>query len=80
MFAAHAGVAYAAARELANLGRTVVTRQLIGQAQGILMERHKVTEEQAFAMLVRVSQHRNEKLRQVAERLVGSGQLEAPSR
>ncbi|MGJ7439710.1 GAF and ANTAR domain-containing protein [Aquipuribacter sp. MA13-6] len=76
LFAAHAGVAYATARERESLTRTVETRHVIGQAQGILMERHKVTSEQAFAMLVRVSQHRNEKLRRVAQRLVDSGQID----
>lgn len=76
LFAAHAGVAYAAAQERADLSRRVETRQVIGQAQGILMERHRVTSEQAFAMLVRVSQHRNEKLRQVAQRLADSGHLD----
>lgn len=76
MFAAHAAVAYSAAHEQAALSRSVETRQVIGQAQGILMERLKVTSEQAFAMLVRVSQHRNEKLRHVAQRLADSGQLD----
>lgn len=76
MFAAHAAVAYSAVQEHAKLTRAVTTRQLIGQAQGILMERHKVTPEQAFAMLVRVSQHRNDKLRRVAEVLVESGHLD----
>lgn len=76
MFAAHAAVAYAGAREQASLVRTVETRQVIGQAQGILMERHRVTAEQAFAMLVRVSQHRNEKLRTLAQRLADSGHLD----
>lgn len=76
MFAAHAAVAYDAAQQQASLSRTVMTRQLIGQAQGILMERHKVTAQQAFAMLIRVSQHRNDKLRDVAERLVHSGHLD----
>lgn len=80
MFAAHAALAYSAAEEHARLGRAVATRQLIGQAQGILMERHKVTPDQAFATLVRVSQRRNSKLRAVAEELVLSGVLEAPER
>lgn len=77
LFAAHAAVAYAAAHEQAALARAVETRQVIGQAQGILMERHRVTSEQAFAALVRVSQHRNEKLREVAQRLADSGHLDA---
>lgn len=76
LFAAHAAVAYAAVRQEAKLRRTVTTRQLIGQAQGILMERYKVTDDQAFAMLVRVSQHGNIKLRDVAAHLVRSGQLQ----
>lgn len=75
LFAAHAAVAYAAARTQASLSRSVETRQVIGQAQGILIERHRVTPEQAFAMLIRVSQHRNEKLRDVAQRLVDHGQI-----
>jgi len=76
MFAAHAAVAYAASQTQAKLTRTVATRQLIGMAQGILIERHKLTPDQAFALLVRVSQHRNTKLRDVAERLVHSGHLD----
>ena len=78
MFAAHAAVAYAASQEREGSARAVATRQLIGRAEGILMERHKVTSEQAFAMLVRVSQHRNTKLRDIAERLVISGRLDEP--
>ncbi len=79
MFAAHAAVAYAAAHEHASLSRTVQTRQVIGRAEGILIERHRVTPEQAFAMLVRVSQHRNEKLRAIAERLVATGHMDEPT-
>ncbi|GAC1611459.1 MAG: GAF and ANTAR domain-containing protein [Mycobacteriales bacterium] len=78
MFAAHAAVAFAAAEQKASSARKVATRQLIGRAEGILMERHKVTSEQAFQMLVRVSQHRNTKLRDIAERLVVSGRLDEP--
>lgn len=76
MFAAHAAVAYATAQQREAAARTVATRQLIGRAEGIIMERHRVTAEQAFTMLVRVSQHRNVKLRDVAEQLVFSGRLD----
>lgn len=78
LFAAHAAVAYASAEQKARAARTVATRQVIGRAEGILMERHRVTAEQAFAMLVRVSQHRNTKLRDIAERLVLSGHIDEP--
>lgn len=76
MLAAHAAVAFAASRKQASLTRSVATRQLIGMAQGILIERHKLTSDQAFELLVRVSQHRNTKLRDVADRLVRSGHLD----
>ena len=76
MFAAHAAIAYATAQRREAAARNVATRQLIGRAEGILMERHRVTAEQAFAMLVRVSQQRNVKLREVAERLVHTGHLD----
>ena len=39
------------------------------------MERHKVTADAAFALLVRASQHNNVKLRDLAERLVRSGEM-----
>jgi len=75
LFASHAAVAYAAVRQQTGLTRSVATRQLIGQAQGILMERHKLSDQQAFALLVQASQHRNVKLRDIAEQLVHSGSL-----
>ncbi|OJF11073.1 hypothetical protein BG844_28420 [Couchioplanes caeruleus subsp. caeruleus] len=50
-------------------------RDLIGQAKGILMERHKLTGEQAFAVLVRASQNTNTKLTDVATYLMESGEL-----
>ena len=75
LFASHAAIAYSAAQEQAGLTRSVATRQLIGQAQGILMERYKVTSDQAFALLVQASQHENVKLRDIADRLTRSGVL-----
>jgi AmiR/NasT family two-component response regulator len=44
---------------------------VIGQAKGILVERHGLTTDtEAFAMLVEGSQHTNIKLHDVARRLV----------
>lgn len=77
LFAAHAGVAYAAARREADLENALKTREVIGQAQGILIERHRLTAEQAFSLLVAASQRRNVKLREIAEDLVHSGGLDA---
>ena len=56
------------------------TRDLIGQAKGILMERFKLTGEQAFELLVQASQTTHRKLREVADELVHSGQLGAGPR
>jgi AmiR/NasT family two-component response regulator len=45
---------------------------VIGQAEGILMERFKISADQAFAVLRRVSQDRNLKLNKVAEEVVST--------
>ena len=46
------------------------TRQRIGVAVGLLMHRYEMTEERAFAFLVRASSHGNVKLRDVAAEVV----------
>jgi GAF domain-containing protein len=61
-------------RRAENLRQALVTRELIGQAQGILMERERITAEQAFDILRRASQHLNTKLREVAQQLVETGE------
>ena len=61
-------------RRAENLRQALITRQLIGQAQGILMERERITAEQAFDVLRRASQHLNTKLREVAQDLVDTGE------
>lgn len=68
----------AATAEVANLRRAGSARQLVGQAVGILIERHHVTAEDAFAMLVKESPDRNVKLRAVASALVESGEGPLP--
>ena len=75
MFAAHAAVAMANEQERQDMRAAVSTREVIGQAQGILMERFKITAEMAFRLLVRVSQDTNRKLRDIADELTATGQL-----
>ena len=58
----------------AGLTEALRTRELIGQAQGILMERERISAGQAFDVLRRASQHLNVKLREVAARLVETGE------
>jgi transcriptional regulator with GAF, ATPase, and Fis domain len=75
LFASHAAIAMVGARREQNLTRAMSVRDLIGQAKGILMERHKITDDRAFQLLVRVSQRSNIKLVEVARSLVETGEL-----
>jgi GAF domain-containing protein len=75
VLADHAAVAVANARSESTLWQAIDARKLIGQAQGILMERFDLTEEQAFSVLRRYSQDNNVKLRDVAQRLVDTRKL-----
>lgn len=70
IFAAHASVALAASNSEATLRRAIDTRHVIGQAQGILMERFGIDEQQAFGVLRRLSQDGNVKLKVIAQRVV----------
>jgi response regulator NasT len=49
------------------------SNRLIGTAVGVLMERHQLSREVAFAHLLRVSQDSNVKLVEVARRMVEQG-------
>ncbi len=53
-----------------NLKEALATRDIIGTAKGILIERESVTSAEAFEMLTRLSQHSNTKLRDVAAEVV----------
>jgi GAF domain-containing protein len=72
------GNAEAAARtaeDLSHLRTAMMSRAYIEQAKGILMERHKIKEDDAFTILTRASQRTNRKLRDVAQELVRTGAL-----
>lgn len=78
--AAHASVALAKLRSERDLWRAIDSRHLIGQAQGMLIERFKVSPEKAFAVLRRYSQKHNVKLHEVAASLVRTGRLPGDTR
>lgn len=79
--AGHLAVALAAGREIEGMGAALQSRTIIGQAEGILMERLDVDSDQALAYLKRISSHTNTKLVQVAADLVRTRRLpEAPDR
>jgi transcriptional regulator with GAF, ATPase, and Fis domain len=59
-----------------NLEAALASRAVIDQAKGILMERFKLTADQAFQALVRVSMESNRKVREIAERFVETGELD----
>jgi transcriptional regulator with GAF, ATPase, and Fis domain len=72
VFAAHAAMALSTAMHGAQMDEALQSRDLIGQAKGILMAREGVDADQAFDMLRRASQRLNVKLRDVAGDMVRS--------
>jgi len=82
VFAAHAALALAGAqiheRDLAvadGLREALTTRDVIGQAKGILMATSHIDADTAFDLLRTTSQDRNEKLRRLAEHVIATGSL-----
>jgi GAF domain-containing protein len=73
IFARHAASALHGARRQDELWEAARSRQVIGVAQGILMQRFGLTLDQSFELLRRYSQTHNTKLRVLAENLVRSG-------
>ncbi|POX56332.1 antitermination regulator [Streptomyces sp. Ru71] len=75
LLASHAAVAFSSARTHAQMEQAVATRHTIGEAMGILMGGHHLTEQQAFDVLRRYSQENNVKLREVARQVCEKGGL-----
>jgi hypothetical protein len=81
VFADHAGAMLANASALAeaeasnrHLLDALATRQLIGQAMGIIMARENCGSERAFDILRRASQRSNRKLRELAQEIVSNAE------
>jgi AmiR/NasT family two-component response regulator len=66
------------ALEVEHLRRALASRDVIGQAKGILMERFKITADEAFGLLVQASQHRNVRVAELAFELAETGDWRAP--
>ena len=86
-FAGYSGLADLTVRHASGAARAVTSRETlgeavdrtkVGQAQGILMVRHQLAADQAFAILVRESQHTNTMLRTIAEGVILAGRLDGP--
>lgn len=82
VLAAHAAIALSAARDHERAGQledALQSNREIGMAIGVLMGRGGVTQDQAFTLLRRASQHLHRKLREVAGEVVDTGQLPGQS-
>lgn len=77
LFAAYAAMSLGRTMTESHLNSALITRRVIGQATGIIMARFHVTDERAFSYLTRLSNSRNVKLREVAERIVSEANDEA---
>jgi GAF domain-containing protein len=84
-FARHAAAVLANAVSIAdaeatnrNLAEALATRQVIGQAMGIIMARENCSSDRAFAVLRAASQRTNRKLREIAADVVRSTDPENP--
>ncbi|MEV2210552.1 ANTAR domain-containing protein [Streptomyces sp. NPDC050997] len=70
LFTAHVSLALDSSTVREQLTEAMRTRDLIGQATGILMERMDMDAAEAFDSLVKASQRENIKLRDLARRIV----------
>ena len=75
LLATFAALALAEAQRAGQLHDALDNRDVIGQAKGILMERHGISADAAFSVLARVSQAGNRKLAEIARHLVQTGKL-----
>lgn len=79
LFATHAALALGHAQLEDQLNSAIATRTDIGKAIGIVMAQYGVDDARAFQYLVRVSNHGNVKLRDVAAEIVARHNREHPS-
>lgn len=71
--AAHIAVAVTSAQNFDGIESALLHRTLIGQAQGMLIQAFKITPDQAFSALIRISQAKNVKLHVIAADMVEHG-------
>lgn len=71
VLATHAALAWDAARRENQFQSALASRDMIGQAKGILMARFNISAVAAFELLKRLSQDRNAKLTDIARQIAG---------
>jgi hypothetical protein len=77
VFATHASIALGYAQQVGSLRTALKSRELIGKAVGIIMERYELNDERAFEFLVRLSSTGNTKLRDIAIEIVDAARQKA---
>ncbi len=70
MLGVHAAIAVSTARREHQFQQALASRDVIGQAKGMVMERFGVDADRAFAMLATLSQESNTPVAQVSQKLV----------
>jgi len=70
LFAAHAAIALLGSTQQTEWQTAINSRDSIGMAKGILMHRERLTDQQAFTLLVSTSQKANIKIHELATWLV----------
>jgi hypothetical protein len=78
LFSHQAAMALDYARHIGQLEEAARSRQLVGTAVGIVMERFALDDARAFAFLARLSSTENTKLRVVAQRLIDADKETVP--
>ena len=65
----------AQAKEIEELKETLETRKLIERAKGILMDRHRMSEEEAFKRIHFQARNQNKKMREIAQSIITAADL-----
>jgi AmiR/NasT family two-component response regulator len=72
MLATHPAITLIAADKESQFRSALASRDVIGQAKGVVMERFKIDASRAFALIAKISQDSNTRLRVIAQQLVDS--------
>jgi putative methionine-R-sulfoxide reductase with GAF domain len=73
VWAAHAALAWSALRRDMQFRSALASRDIIGQAKGMLMERYRIDADRAFDRLRQLSQESNIPVAEISRRLVEAG-------
>lgn len=66
---------HAQTKEIDQLKETIETRKLIERAKGILMDRHNMSEEEAFKRIHYQARNQNKKMREIAQSIITASDL-----